>query len=185
MANFLDQYRNEIVPAMMERFGYRNRLAVPRIEKIVLNIGVGRAEEEKERPGQAHNDLAAITGQKAVSTKARKSVAGFKLREGMEVGVMVTLRGVRMYEFLERLITVAIPRIRDFRGLSPTSFDGQGNFSFGITEQAVFPEVDPDSVKVTQGMHVTIVTTAATNDEGHELLRLFGMPFATETKEGA
>lgn len=183
MAALLEKYKAEIVPAMMERFGHKNRMAVPKLEKIVVNAGVGRAPEEKERLEQSLTDLALITGQKPVPTKARKSVAGFKTRDGMIIGTMVTLRGERMYEFLERLIVVAIPRIRDFRGLPASSFDGHGNYSFGITEQAVFPEVDPDSVKVTQGMHITLVTTARgahAVDEGRELLRLLGMPLATE-----
>lgn len=182
MPQLLEKYRKEIVPAMGARFGYKNRLAVPRLEKIVLSAGVGRAsdDKEKERLQQSLDDLAIITGQKAVARKARKSVANFRLRTGMTVGTMVTLRGHRMYEFLERLIVAAIPRIRDFRGLSPKAFDGHGNYSFGITEQVVFPEIDPDRVKVTQGMHITIVTTAKTDDEARELLRAFGMPFATE-----
>lgn len=178
MANLSQKYKDAIVPAMVERFGYKNSLAVPRLQKIVLSAGVGSGDN-KDRLPQALEDLGLITGQKAVATKARKSVAGFKLREGMEVGVRVTLRGSRMYEFLERLIGVAIPRLRDFRGLSVKSFDGHGDYTFGIVEQAVFPEIDPDKVKVSQGMHVTLVTSAKTDDEGRELLRLFGMPFAT------
>jgi len=178
VANLSQKYNDEIVPAMAERFGYKNSLAVPRLQKIVLSAGVGSGDN-KDRLPQALEDLGLITGQKAVPTKARKSVAGFKLREGMEVGARVTLRGPRMYEFLERLIGVAIPRFRDFRGLSDKSFDGHGDYTFGIVEQAVFPEIDPDKVKVSQGMHVTLVTNAKTDDEGRELLRLFGMPFAT------
>jgi len=178
VAHLLDRYQTEIVPSLMKTLERRNRLAVPRLEKIILSAGVGRAAEEKERLQQTLDDLTAITGQRAVPTQARKSVAGFKIRAGMTVGARVTLRGPRMYEFLERLIAVAIPRIRDFRGLSPKAFDGQGNFSFGINEQAVFPEVDPDKVKVTQGMHITLVTTAETDQEGRELLGQFGMPFA-------
>jgi len=177
VTNLLRQYKEDILPAMVERFGYKNSLAVPRLEKIVLSAGTG--QDDKERLPQALDDLALITGQKAVATKARKSVAGFKVREGMSVGARVTLRGARMYEFLERLISVAIPRLRDFRGLSERSFDGRGDYTFGINEQAVFPEIDPDKVKVAQGMHVTIVTSARSDDEGRELLRLFGMPFAT------
>lgn len=177
MPQLLEAYKTGIIPAMLEHFAYGNRQAVPKLAKIVLSTGCG--PEEKERLQQAHDDLGVITGQKPVTTKARKSVAGFKVREGMPVGVMATLRGARMYEFLERLITVAIPRIRDFRGLSPKAFDGHGNFTFGLTEQAVFPEVNPDSVKITQGMNITLVTTAKTDEEGRELLRQFGMPFAT------
>lgn len=179
MVNLLQKYRTEIVPAMMQRFGYKNSMAVPKLAKVKLSAGIGRTTEEKERLQQALDDLTAITGQKAVPTKAKKSVANFKIRKGMTVGTTVTLRGTRMYEFLERLISVAIPRIRDFRGLSPAGFDGHGNFSFGLNEQAVFPEIDPDKIKVTQGMHITMVTTAKSNDEGRELLRQFGMPFIT------
>jgi large subunit ribosomal protein L5 len=175
----LDKYRSEVVPALMERFGLTNRMAVPRPTKVVVSAGVGPASEDKARLEQSLADLTAITGQRAVPTKARKSVAGFKVRQGVTVGAMVTLRGDRMYELLERLIVVAIPRLRDFRGLSPAAFDGHGNYSFGINEQAVFPEIDPDSVQVTQGMHFTIVTTAQTDEEGRELLRRLGMPFAT------
>ena len=178
MANLSQKYKSEIVPAMVERFGYKNSLAVPRLQKIVLSTGVGSGDN-KDRLPQALEDLSLVTGQKAVETKARKSVAAFKLREGMSVGARVTLRGPKMYEFLDRLIGVAIPRFRDFRGLSDKSFDGHGDYTFGIAEQAVFPEIDPDKVKVSQGMHVTLVTSAKTDDEGRELLRLFGMPFAT------
>ena len=177
MTNLLRQYKETILPAMVERFGYKNPLAVPRLEKIVVSAGTG--QDDKERLPHALRDLALITGQKAVPTTARKSVAGFKVREGMSVGARVTLRGARMYEFLERLISVAIPRLRDFRGLSDRLFDGHGDYTFGINEQAVFPEIDPDKVNVSQGMHITIVTSAKTDDEGRELLRLFGMPFAT------
>jgi large subunit ribosomal protein L5 len=180
VAGFRDRYASEIVPTLQERFGYKNVMAVPKITKIVLSAGVGRGTEEKERLQQSLDDLTTITGQKAVVRKAKKSVASFKTREGMPVGTMVTLRGRRMYEFLERLISLAIPRIRDFRGLSPKAFDGRGNYNFGINEQVVFPEIDPDKVQVPQGMHVTIVTTATTDDEGRELLRGFGMPFTTE-----
>jgi len=180
VTNLQATYRKDIVPAMKAKFGYTNIMAVPKLSKITLNCGIGRISEEKERLQQAIDDITAITGQKPVATKAKKSVANFKIREGMTVGVAVTLRGARMYEFLERLIGVAIPRIRDFRGLSPKGFDRHGNFSFGITEQAVFPELDPDKIKVVQGLQITIVTTANTDDEGRELLRLFGMPFASQ-----
>lgn len=180
MPTLLDKYRKEIVPAMKERFGHKNAHAVPHLHKILLTTGVGRPSDEKgkEKLQQALEDLALITGQKAVPTKAKKSVASFKVREGMVIGAMVTLRGPRMYEFLERLITVAIPRIRDFRGISAEAFDGHGNLSFGITEQSVFPEINPDRVKVQIGMHITLVTNARNNEEGRELLRLFGVPFA-------
>lgn len=180
MLNLLDKYRNEVAPAMTARFGYKNAMAVPKLAKISLNAGVGCGSEEKERLEQALEDFGLITGQKPVPTKARSSIAAFKVREGMPVGVAVTLRGPRMYEFLERLISIAIPRIRDFRGLAQKGFDGRGNFSFGITEQSVFPEIHPDKIKVAQGMLITIVTTADTDDEGRELLRQFGMPFATD-----
>ncbi len=165
---------------MSERFGYKNDRAVPRLEKIVLSAGVGRGSEEKERLDQSLADLTKISGQQAVATKARKSIAGFNIRQGMPVGARVTLRGARMYEFLQRLISLAIPRIRDFRGLSPNAFDGNGNYALGINEQSVFPEINPDDIKVTQGMNISIVTTAITDEEGRELLRLFGMPFKSE-----
>ena len=179
MASLVQKYRDEIVPALVERFAYANAMAAPKLTKIVVSTGTGPGDNQDRLP-QALEDLTLITGQKAVPTKARKSVAGFKVREGVSVGARVTLRGIKMYEFIERLIGVAIPRLRDFRGLSGKSFDGQGNYTFGIDEQSVFPEVNPDKVKVAQGMHVTFVTTALTNDEGLELLRLFGMPFATD-----
>lgn len=178
VVTLLKQYRTEVVPALQERFQYKNVMAVPKLQKIVLNAGVGRGSEEKDRLQQSLDDLTAVAGQKAVPRKARVSVANFKVRQGMTVGTMVTLRGTRMYEFLERLIGLAIPRIRDFRGLSPKGFDGHGNYSFGINEQVVFPEIDPDGVKVTQGMHITLVTSALTDEEGRELLRHMGMPFA-------
>ena len=180
MPLLLEQYQSDIVPALMERFQYRNPRAVPRLEKVVISSGVGQASEDKERLEQTLTDLTLIAGQKAVPTKARKSVAGFKVREGMVVGARVTVRGARMYELLERVIGIAIPRIRDFRGLSPHGFDGRGNYTFGITEQVVFPEIDPDSVKAPVGMNITIVTTAETDEEGRELLRQLGMPFATD-----
>jgi large subunit ribosomal protein L5 len=178
VASLLQKYRDDIAPAMTERFGYKNVMAVPKLQKIVLSAGVGQGDN-KDRLPQALEDLTLISGQKAVPTKARKSVANFKLRAGMSVGARVTLRGTMMYDFLERLIGVAIPRFRDFRGLPEKSFDGHGDYTFGIYEQAVFPEIDQDKIKAVQGMHVTLVTSAKTNDEGRELLRLFGMPFAT------
>ena len=177
MSRQIERYRSEVVPAMRERFGYANLLAVPRLEKIVVNIGVGNANEDKTRLEQGQADLAAITGQAPVVTRAKRSVAGFKIREGYPVGLKVTLRGRRMYEFLDRLMSIAIPRLRDFRGLSTRSFDGRGNYSMGIGEQLVFPEVKVDDVQVVQGMDVTICTTAHTDEEALELLRLFGMPF--------
>jgi len=178
MARLLDRYKNEIVPKLMERFGYKNRMAVPRLDKIVLNMGLGNAHEEKARLEEGQRDLTAIAGQRPAVTKARKSIAAFKIREGFEVGLKVTLRSHRMYEFLDRLICVAIPRLRDFRGLSTTSFDGRGNYSLGIGEQLVFPEVRVDDVQVVQGMDITLCTTARTDEEASALLSLFGMPFS-------
>jgi len=178
MARLLERWKTEIVPAMMQRFGYKNRLAVPRLAKVVLNIGIGNSHEDKTRLEQGQRDLAAITGQKPAVRCARKSVAAFKIREGVQVGLKVTLRGPRMYEFLDRLISVAIPRLRDFRGLSTSSFDGRGCYSFGIGEQLVFPEVKVDDVQVVQGMDITVCTTARTDEEASALLTLLGMPFS-------
>jgi len=178
MARLLERYQNEIVPALMQQFGYKNRMATPRLEKIVLNMGIGNGHDDKARLEQGVRDLMAITGQRPVIVRARKSVAAFKIRQGFEVGLKVTLRGTRMYEFLDRLISVAIPRLRDFRGLSTSSFDGRGSYSFGIGEQLVFPEVKVDEVQVVQGMDITLVTTARTDEEGLALLSLFGMPFS-------
>jgi len=171
------QYVDEFVPKMQERFGYTNRMAVPRLDKVVVNMGVGNAHEDKTRLEQGIRDLAAITGQKAAPTQAKRSVANFKIREGYTVGLKVTLRGKRMYEFLDRLISIVIPRLRDFRGLSTKSFDGRGNYSLGIGEQLVFPEIKVDDVQAVQGMDITICTTGKTDEEARELLRLFGMPF--------
>lgn len=173
----LEKYRKEIVPAMMEKFGIKNIWRVPKLEKIVINMGVGEAAHEVKIVEEAARDLALITGQKPVITKARKSIAGFKIRKGNPVGCKVTLRGTRMYEFLDRFISVAVPRIRDFRGFPRTSFDGQGNYSFGIEEQTIFPEVDLDKITRTQGMDITIVTTAPNDKEAEYLLELFGFPF--------
>ncbi|KPJ62586.1 MAG: 50S ribosomal protein L5 [Planctomycetes bacterium DG_23] len=178
MSRLLERYKNEIVTGLMEELGYKNALAVPRLEKVVINMGVGKSQEEKKRLEDAAQDLAMITGQRPVITKARRSVAGFKVRKGNPVGLKVTLRGVRMYEFLDRLISIAIPRIRDFRGLKPNSFDGRGNYTLGIDEQSVFPEVDLDHMEFTQGMDITIVTTARSDEEALRLLSLLGMPFA-------
>ena len=177
MARMLDRYNSEVVPKMMERFGYKNRLAVPRLDKIVLNMGVGNGHDDKTRLEQGLRDLTAISGQKPSVRKARTSVAAFKIREGFEVGLKVTLRAARMYEFFDRLVSVAIPRLRDFRGLSTSSFDGRGNYSLGIGEQLVFPEVKVDDVQVVQGMDITVCTTARTDEEALALLGLFGMPF--------
>ena len=177
MARLMDRYQKEIVPRLTEKFGRKNKLSLPRLEKIVVNMGVGKALQDKNRMGQAADQLAQITGQRPQITKARVSVSGFRLREGNEIGCRVTLRGRRMYEFLDRLISIALPRIRDFRGVNPKSFDGHGNYSLGLAEQMVFPEIDPDKVTFTQGMDVTFVTTTNSDDEARELLRGFGMPF--------
>ncbi len=179
MARLKDKYRDEILPALKESLGRTNVLSLPKLEKIVISMGVGAAIQEKKRIEQAGRDLTRITGQKGLVCKARKSVSNFKLREGNEIGVLVTLRNERMFEFLDRLINLAVPRIRDFRGLNPQSFDGRGNYSMGLTEQTVFPEVDPDKAEWLQGMNVTFVTTARTDEEGRELLRGFGVPFRT------
>lgn len=178
MSRLKDRYKDEIVPALRETFKYENVMQVPRLEKIVLNIGVGGdARENSKAVDNAANDLAIITGQKAVITKAKKSIANFKLREGMNVGCKVTLRGERMYEFLDRFISVAIPRVRDFRGINPNSFDGRGNFATGMKEQLIFPEIVYDKVDKIRGMDIIIVTTADTDEEARELLKQFGMPF--------
>jgi len=169
-------YSEKIVPTLKEQFGYNSVMEVPRITKITLNMGVGEAAQDKKAIDGAVNDMVAISGQKPVVTLARKSIAGFKIRQGWPIGVKVTLRGERMYEFLERLIGVAIPRIRDFRGLNPKSFDGRGNYSMGIKEQIVFPEIDYDKIDKLRGLDITITTTAKTDDEGRALLRAFEMP---------
>ncbi len=177
MARLKDQYREEIAPALKERFGIENPMRVPRLEKIVVNMGVGEAAQNSRALDGAMEDLAKITGQKPQMRRARKSIAGFKIREGMPVGARVTLRGERMWEFLDRLISVALPRVRDFRGISPNSFDGRGNFALGLKEQLIFPEVSYDSIDTTRGLDVAVVTTAETDEEARELLRLLGMPF--------
>jgi large subunit ribosomal protein L5 len=178
-------YKEKVVPALQQRFGYTNNLAVPRLEKIVISMGLGKyaTAGEKEKINQAEKELAVIAGQKPVRTKAKKSVANFKVREGMETGLKVTLRGNRMYEFLDRMITLAFPRVKDFRGVSPKGFDKAGNYNFGFTEQTVFPEVDGAAVTFQQGMNITMVTTANSVDEGRELLRGFGFPFRDETAD--
>jgi large subunit ribosomal protein L5 len=177
MARLKDQYREEIAPALKERFGIENPMRVPRLEKIVVNMGVGEAAQNSRALDGAMEDLAKITGQKPQMRRARKSIAGFKIREGMPVGARVTLRGERMWEFLDRLISVALPRVRDFRGISPNSFDGRGNFALGLREQLIFPEISYDSIDTTRGLDVAVVTTAETDEEARELLRLLGMPF--------
>ncbi len=173
----LKKYREEVLPGLREQFGYSSDMAAPRLIKAVVNMGVGRAVQEKKRLQDGVRDLAALTGQKPVTTKARRSVAGFKVRQGMEIGCKVTLRRARMYEFVDRLVSVALPRIRDFRGLSPRGFDGRGNYSLGIAEQSVFPEVNLDAIEFMQGMNVSIVTTARTDEEARALLEGLGMPF--------
>ena len=177
MVRLKKQYVEEIVPGLMKKLGIENPMAVPRIEKITVNMGVGRATENKARIEKAAKELALITGQRPSVRRARRSVAGFKLREGNPVGCMSTLRGDRMYEFLDRLINIAIPRVRDFRGVSPRSFDGNGNYSMGLTEQIIFPEIDLDSVEFQQGMDVTITMSGGNDQHSFELLRMFGMPF--------
>jgi large subunit ribosomal protein L5 len=172
------RYLDELVPALKEQLGLINKMQVPRLEKVVVNMGVGEAVKDGRLLDAALEDLATITGQKAVVTKARKSIAGFKLREGMAIGAKVTLRGAYMWEFVDRLISLALPRIRDFRGLSPTAFDGHGNYTLGVTEQLIFPEIDYDKVVKVTGMDITIVTTATTDDEGRALLAALGFPFA-------
>lgn len=180
-------YREQIIPALTQRFGYKNRLAVPRIEKVVISMGVGKfatsGGEGKGKIEQAEKELSVIAGQKPVRCIAKKSVANFKVREGQETGLKVTLRGKRMYEFVDRLISLAIPRVKDFRGLNPSGFDKAGNFNFGFGEQTIFPEVDAAAVTFQQGMNITLVTTAASPDEGRELLKGFGFPFRTDSKE--
>ena len=171
------RYTDEINPALLSEFGYSNTMQVPRVVKVIVNMGVGEAARDAKLMDGAVRDLSAITGQKPVVTKARKSIAQFKLREGMPIGAHTTLRGDRMWEFVDRLITLALPRIRDFRGLSPAQFDGSGNYTFGLTEQVMFHEIDPDRVDRVRGMDVTLVTTATTDDEGRSLLRRLGFPF--------
>jgi large subunit ribosomal protein L5 len=172
-------YDERIVPAMTERFGYKNRMEVPRLEKIVINMGVGEATQDKKRVETAAAEMQAISGQKPVITKAKKSIAQFKLREGMPIGCKVTLRRERMYEFLDRLVTVALPRVRDFRGLNPKSFDGRGNYAMGLKEQIIFPEINYDRVDQVRGMDIQFVTSAKTDAEAKALLKAFDLPFAT------
>ena len=182
------KYEDEIVKAMTEKFGYTNRLQVPKIEKITLNMGVGEASQDKKKIQTAAEEMALIAGQKPVITRAKKSIAQFKLRDGMPIGCKVNLRRARMYEFLDRLVTIAMPRIRDFRGLNPKSFDGRGNYAMGIKEQIIFPEISYDKIDKVRGMDIIVTTTAKTDDEARELLRLFGFPFqgqADAEKEAA
>jgi large subunit ribosomal protein L5 len=179
MARLKEKYLNEIRPALAERFEFKNALEAPRLEKVVINMGVGEAKDNPKALDAAVNDMTLIAGQRPVITKARKSVASFKIREGMSIGCKVTLRGERMYEFLDKLINVALPRVRDFRGVSPKSFDGRGNYTLGLREQLIFPEVDYDQIDKVRGMDIIIVTTANSDEEARELLREMGMPFRT------
>ncbi len=183
MAKLHDLYKQEVIKALTEQFGYNSVMQVPRIVKITLNMGVGEAVADKKVLENAARDMAAISGQKPLITKVRKSVAGFHIREGYPIGCKVTLRGERMWEFLERLIVIAIPRIRDFRGLSSKSFDGRGNYSMGVREQIIFPEIDYDKVDAIRGMDITITTTAKTDDEGRALLQAFNFPFRTQANK--
>lgn len=177
MARLKDKYEQEIVPEVQEKFKYKNKFQVPRLEKIVINVGLGEAISEPKFLEAAVNELALITGQKPIITRARKSVAAFKVREGVPLGCKVTLRGKIMYEFFDRLVNVTLPRVRDFRGISPTSFDGRGNFTLGIKEQIIFPEINHEKIPLIHGMDITLVTTAKNDEEAKELLRLLGMPF--------
>jgi large subunit ribosomal protein L5 len=179
MVRLKDRYREEIAPALKERFEIQNPMRIPKLNKIVVNMGVGEAAQDSRRLDGAMEDLARITGQKPQLRRARKSIAGFKIRDGMPVGARVTLRGERMWEFLDRLINIALPRVRDFRGISPRSFDGRGNFALGLREQTIFPEVSYDSIDTTRGLDVAVVTTAESDEEARELLRMLGMPFRT------
>lgn len=175
-------YDDTIAKAMTEKFGYKNALEIPRIDKIVINMGVGEATQDKKRVEQAASEMELIAGQKPVITKAKKSIAQFKLREGMPIGVKVTLRRERMYEFLDRFVTIALPRVRDFRGLNPKSFDGRGNYACGLKEQLVFPEINYDRIDKVRGMDIIVATTAKTDDEARDLLRLFGFPFPQDAQ---
>ena len=177
MARLKDTYKTKVVPELQKKYNYGSSMAVPRLQKIVLSMGVGRAIQDKKYMDQAIKDMTVIAGQKPLMCKATKSVSNFKLREGMDIGLKVTIRRERMYEFLDRLINLAIPRVKDFRGLNPKSFDGRGNYSMGLAEQTTFPEIDSAQVQWQQGMNITFITTAKTNDEAREMLSLFGMPF--------
>ena len=178
MARLKDFYKSDVAPALMKKFGYNSCMQIPQLNKVVINVGAGEAKENSKVIDAIISDITAITGQKAVPTKAKKSVANFKLREGMPIGVKVTLRGDRMYEFVDRLFSVALPRVRDFRGINPNSFDGRGNYSMGVKEQLIFPEIDYDKIDKVRGMDICFVTTANTDEEARELLTLMGAPFA-------
>lgn len=177
MARLYDTYRNEVVPSLMNQFSYKNTLQAPRVEKVIINIGLGEATQNPKVIDSAVEDLRLITGQKPVVTRAKKSIAGFRLREGVAIGTKVTLRGERMYHFLDKLMNVALPRVRDFRGVSPKAFDGRGNYTLGLREQLIFPEIDYDQVDKVRGMEVVMVTTAKTDEEARALLKELGMPF--------
>lgn len=177
MSRLKEKYREDVVKAMMQKFGYKNIMQVPKLEKVVVNVGVGEAIQNSKTLDAAVSDVATVTGQRPVITKAKKSIAAFKLRQGMKIGCKVTLRGDRMYDFVDKLFSVALPRVRDFRGVSPKSFDGRGNYSMGIREQLIFPEIDYDKIDKVRGMDIIFVTTARTDEEARELLRLLGMPF--------
>ena len=178
MARLKDKYHDEVIPAMMQEFGYKNAMQVPRLQKVTVNVGLGEATQNIKVLDSAVAEITAITGQRPVITRAKKAIANFKLREGVPIGCMVTLRRERMYEFLERLIHVALPRVRDFKGVSDRSFDGRGNYSLGLRDQIIFPEIQADKVDKARGMTISITTTAKTDDEGRRLLKLMGMPFA-------
>ena len=178
MARLKEQYKNEIAPALNKKLGYKSTMQIPKLDKIIINVGAGEAKENEKIIDNIMNDLALITGQKAIPCRAKKSVANFKLRQGQVIGVKVTLRGERMYEFADRLFNVALPRVRDFRGINGNSFDGRGNYAFGIKEQMIFPEIDFDKIDAVRGMDICFVTTAKTDEEAKELLKLMGAPFA-------
>ena len=177
MSNLANLYKSEVAPALMSKFGYKSVMQIPKIDKVVINIGVGEAKDNQKALDSAANDLAIITGQKPILTKARKSVSNFKLREGMNIGCKVTLRGERMYDFIERLFCIALPRVRDFRGINANSFDGRGNYAFGIKEQLIFPEIEYDKIDKIRGMDIAFITTANTDEESRELLSMMGAPF--------
>jgi Ribosomal protein L5 len=177
-ARLKEKYINEVVKAMMQKFGYKNVMEIPKVEKVIINMGVGEAVGNPKVLDAAVNDMTLIVGQKPVVTRAKKSIAAFKIRQGMPIGAKVTMRGVRMYQFLDKLINISLPRVRDFRGVSPKSFDGRGNYTLGIKEQLIFPEIEYDKIDKIRGMEIVIVTTAKTDEEARELLRLMGMPFS-------
>ncbi len=177
MSRLKDRYNKEVVPALRKQFGYKNPMAVPKVEKVVINMGLGEATQNVKLVDAGADELARITGQKPVTTRAKKSIAQFKVRKGMPIGTMVTLRGERMYEFLDRLISIALPRVRDFKGVSPKGFDGRGNYTLGLKDQLIFPEIDYLKVDKARGMNISVVTTAKTDEEARTMLRLMGMPF--------